>query len=115
MKAIQIFNKYNGQPKLLEYNEDEGYRYDDRYYTHIAPPDGIYTPCEFVDGKWQSLSDEPEKVLNEEVVEEVPKKEDDVMASLLIQQVENEQKIKEIEEMNSLLMLKLAGGNPDVL
>lgn len=52
---------------------------------------------------------------NEEVVEEVPKKEDDVMASLLIQQVENEQKIKEIEKMNSLLMLKLAGGNPDVL
>lgn len=115
MEFIQIFNKRNGQPKLLEYDEFEGYHFDDRYYTKVIPPDSINTPCEFVGGEWQSLSEQPEKVDIDELNEIVNNEKDVLVPNLLLKQAENDMKIQDLEETNAMLMLKLAGGIEDVL
>ena len=59
----QVFDKSNGQPKLIKRTEDEQtgqlkYEYDQEEYTEEMPPSSLYDPIFYRDGRWQGLTKE---------------------------------------------------------
>lgn len=59
----QVFDKSNGQPKLIKQTEDEQtgqlvYEYDEEQYTEEMPPSSLYDPIFYRDGRWQGLTKE---------------------------------------------------------
>lgn len=59
----QVFDKSNGQPKLIKQTTDEEtgqlkYEYDQEEYTEEMPPSSLYDPIFYRDGRWQGLTKE---------------------------------------------------------
>lgn len=59
----QIFDKGNGNPKLIEQITDEEtgeliYDYDREEYTDETPPSELYQPIHYRDGEWHGLTRE---------------------------------------------------------
>lgn len=60
---LQVFDKSNGQPKLIKQTMDEEtgqmkYDYDKEDYTEEMPPSSLYDPIFYRDGRWQGLTKE---------------------------------------------------------
>lgn len=113
---LTIYLKENGYPKII-FDKGNGFSYDDRFYTEVKPPEGIYLPCEFIDGQWIGASKEEFEVEAKEIQksfevdlkkQESENKTDYFMSNILLKQAELEEEIKRTNEVNASLLLMLA-------
>ena len=52
MRYKQIYDKSNGKPDLIMYDETQPINYDISKYTEIQPPNDIYEPMHFEHNRW---------------------------------------------------------------
>ncbi|MBH9580872.1 hypothetical protein [Staphylococcus felis] len=116
MDMLIIYAKENGYPKII-FDKGEGIFYDDRLYTEVKPPEGIYLPCEFIDGQWIGSTKEDfeleakelQKLMEIESENQKTDKEPNAFISnLILKQAELEEEIKKTNEVNATLLLMLA-------
>lgn len=115
MRMLTVYTKENAYPKVI-FDKGEGIFYDDRLYTEVKPPEGIYLPCEFIDGQWIGASKEEFEVEAKEIQksfevdlkkQESENKTDYFMSNILLKQAELEEEIKRTNEVNASLLLML--------
>lgn len=58
MEYKQIFNRNNGEPKIVGINEEGEYSFDMFTYTDVAPSSGLYGVIYFDGDKWIGSSKE---------------------------------------------------------
>lgn len=105
----QVFDKSNGNPKLIENDE-----FDASVYTDVAPEDGLYRPIYFDGNKWigtpyeEWLAKQPKP----EPVE--PNPIEKATANLQMQLMKSNIAQNQLQKQNAQMMLeiaKLKGGN----
>lgn len=112
MEMLTVYTKENAYPRVI-FDKGDGIFYDDRLYTEVKPPEGIYLPCEFIDGQWIGTPKEEfeenaktnQEDLNNEQIENNEK--DKVIADLVLKQLELEVELEKERENNATLLLNL--------
>ncbi|HDG5482418.1 TPA: hypothetical protein PF099_002492 [Staphylococcus aureus] len=100
----QIFNKTDGQPKLIETDT-----FDIKLYTDIKLPNGLYQPIYFDGKKWigttyeEWLANQPKQ----EEFEVMPDEKDEIIADLSIQLLEAETAIDTVQHDVANLTIQL--------
>lgn len=110
---IQIFNKSNGKPKLIQSVEDretgkEYFDYDKSEYTEEIPPSNLYEPIYFKDGKWEGNTKEEWLKQRPKIeVKETPDDKDVLIANLTLQLVETQDTVKNLQNDVASLTLQV--------
>ena len=129
MEYKQIYNRSNGEPKIIEMNEDGEYNFDMFIYTDVAPPSELYGVIYFDGDKWIGSSKEewlenlPEsdphipsvnEIMLAQAQMQVTKtanqliKTQQEQADTLTELTKKEQRLKEIEQQQANTLLEIA-------
>lgn len=105
----QVFDKNNGNPKLIENDE-----FDASVYTDVAPEDGLYRPIYFDGNEWIGTQYEDWKKNQPEIEDEIIIDEkDEIIADLSVQLLEAQSSIKNIEKDVANLSIMILEGDTD--
>lgn len=102
----QIYD-IEGNPKLIEENEDGIYEYNTDLYTEIEPPSDIYLPIHFDGEKWIGTKKEEWEQAQKKGEEVEPSEKDLVIANLTIQLLDTQTEVETLREDVASLTLKL--------
>ncbi|MDH9161313.1 hypothetical protein PYL56_08020 [Staphylococcus succinus] len=90
-----IYNKTGGQSTLLFDDEEQ---FDTEKYTLDVPPNGLYQPINYIDGKWVGITKEEWEAARPEPEPIIPSTAELMIANLQIQVINHETKMKSLEE-----------------
>ena len=116
---LQVFDKSNGQPKLIKQTADEEtgqlkYEYDQEEYTEEMPPSSLYDPIFYRDGRWQGLTKEQWEARQPEPEPVEPSETEIERGTMQMEIFKLQLMIQDLQDENASLtkeVVNLKGGN----
>ncbi|WP_308813536.1 hypothetical protein HWI46_08615 [Staphylococcus epidermidis] len=112
MEYKQIYDKSNGKPDLIMYDETQAINYDISKYTEIQPPSDIYEPMHFEHNRWVGTPYEEWKK-QQEIVDLEPTEideKDTVIAKLSLELLKTQEELNDVRKDISDLTIQILGG-----
>lgn len=115
----QVFDKSNGQPKLIKQTTDEEtgqlkYEYDQEEYTEEMPPSSLYDPIFYRDGRWQGLTKEQWEARQPEPEPVEPSETEIERGTMQMEIFKLQLMVQDLQDENASLtkeVVELKGGN----
>lgn len=103
----QIYD-FDGNPKLIQENEEGIFEYDTNLFTEIEPPSSLYSPIRFDGKKWNGTNKESwEQAQSDEVI--TPDEKDMIIADLTVQLLSTQEEVDSLQKDIANLTLQILG------